>query len=446
MPYHEGLEDPETNRMHDDRSRLDRRRFLGTGVALLAGLQGARAFPLAGLAPTTSDAPVRAKSVIQVFLKGGLSHIDSFDPKPRAAAEIRGAWETVTSRAAGEPFSDRLVGLAGQAHRMVVIRSMTHGEAAHDRGTHNMLTGYRPSPALAYPSMGSIVSHELGAKTKLPPYICLPNARETHTGTGYLGSAYAPFSIGGEPARRSFKVQDLAPGKGIDAERSRRRRRLLADLDERFSSRVKDDGIEAAEAFHRQAYDLIDSPEARAAFDLRGESEKVRRAYGRTDIGHKLLMARRLTRAGARWVTVFDDGYDHHEKLYSRLDRKLRLLDRGVAGLINELARTGELDHTLVLVTTEFGRTPRVNQTEGRDHWPKVFSMAMAGGGLVRGVVHGASNADGSEPERDPVTPGDLAATVFHLLGIDHEKRLMSPGDRPIDIVRDGRVLDELIA
>jgi uncharacterized protein (DUF1501 family) len=388
----------------------------------------------------------RAKAVIHIFLSGGLSHIDTFDPKPFAPVEVRGEFGTLKSKADGEPFSSLLPLTARIADKITVIRSMTHTEAAHERGRHTMHTGYQPSPAITYPSMGSVVAHELGTRQNLPAYVCVPAANDIYLGTGYLSAAYAPFSIGAEPNRRNFQVRDLGLPAGVNDKRLARRRRILAELDEGFEKVASSDAVQASAAFYEQAYELIQSKHAREAFRISEHPDKLRNSYGRTNIGQRLLLARGLVASGVRWVTVMDSGYDHHRDLVRGLRGRMQQLDRGYAALIADLDSRGLLDQTLVLLTTEFGRTPRINSDRGRDHWPRAFSVAVAGGGIKRGLVYGATVADGSEPAQDAVRPADLAATVFQLLGIDPAKKIISPGGRPIDIVRAGSVLDQLLA
>ncbi len=422
-------------------STWSRRHVLQRGLGAL-GLMAA--WPWAEVfARRRADAPARA--AIQIFLGGGLSHLDTFDPKPFAPIEVRGPFKTVPAGKTGEEFTQLLGRTARIADRIAVIRSMSHGEAAHERGTHNMLTGYRPSPAITYPSLGSVVAQQLGGRNNLPPYVAIPDARQEFLGTGYLSSAYAAFSVGGDPAGRNFRVRDLASPEGVDGDRLARRRRLVTEIDEPFEATATDDALDATDAFYEQAYQLIESESARTAFEVAAEPDAIKKRYG-GGLGQRLLLARRLVEAGARYVTVLDGGYDNHQNLGRTLPRKMGQLDQGYSALLSDLAERKLLDSTLVLLTTEFGRTPRMNATEGRDHWPKVFSVALAGGGVRGGVIHGASNANGSEPDSDAVSPPDLAATVFTQLGIDPTQRLLSPGDRPIDIVRGGRVLTELLA
>ncbi len=411
--------------------------------AFLAGGLGLAALPRMALgAGRRADAP--AQTVIQIFLQGGLSHIDTWDPKPYAPVEYRGEFGTVPSKVDGEVLSQTLRYTAAIADRIAIVRSMTHTQAAHERGTHSMLTGYPPSPAVTYPSLGAVVSHELHGRNALPPYVSIPNASLMFLGSGYLGAANGPFSPGSDPSRRNFRVRDLAAPGGVNRKREHARRKLLAEIDGEFGA--TGDATRAVDAFYEQAYAMIDSKAARAAFRIDAEKKATRDAYGRTPIGQRLLLARRLTEAGVRYVTVLDGGYDNHRRIFPALRRRMAAFDRGFSRLIGDLDHRGLLDHTLVLVTSEFGRTPRVNRDAGRDHWPRVFSVVLAGAGIRRGFVHGASNDVGAEVERDPVSPADLAATVFSQIGVDPSTKILSPGGRPIQVVRNGRVLRELLA
>jgi hypothetical protein len=323
---------------------------------------------------------------------------------------------------------------------------MTHGEAAHERGTHNMFTGYRPSPAIIFPSMGSVVSHELGVRNNLPPYVAIPSMPTNYAGSGYLSSAYAPFSLGSDPANGGFKVQDLALPGGVTEERFNTRRNLLDTVNEHFRSKEKSDNLDAMDTFYQRAYGLISSEKARDAFDINKEDAKLRDQYGRNAAGQRLLMARRLVEAGVRFVTLTYGGWDMHNGIAGGIKGQLPALDQAFAALVNDLKGRGMLDKTMVMISSEFGRTPKINGNAGRDHWPKVFSVVLAGGGVKQGFVYGKSDSTASEPDEDGLTVEDLAHTVYHCLGIDAAKKLMSPGDRPIDIVREGHLRKELLA
>ncbi|MFO0903763.1 MAG: DUF1501 domain-containing protein [Pirellulales bacterium] len=387
----------------------------------------------------------KAQSIIHIFLPGGIAHQETFDPKPYSPIEYRGEMRTVKTKT-GEEFSETLPKLAGVSDKLCVIRSMTHGEAAHERGTHNMFTGYKPSPALIYPSMGSVVSHEYGPRNNLPPYVCVPGVPNEFASSGYLSSSFAPFSLGADPAAGGFKVQDLNLPNGVNDQRFARRRSALEAVNDYFAQRDKSDNVGAMNTFYERAYNLISSQTAREAFNIDAEPAAVRDEYGRNTAGQRLLMARRLVAAGVRFVSLTYGGWDMHNQITAGMRGQMPALDQGLTALINDLERNGLLKSTLIMVSSEFGRTPKINATAGRDHWPKVFSVMLAGGGVKGGMIYGSSNATASEPEEDPVEPGDLATTVYHLLGIVADKELMAPGDRPIEIVDGGKVIKELIA
>lgn len=388
--------------------------------------------------------PAKAESIIHIFLPGGLAHQESWDPKPYSPLEYRGDMGSIKTNT-GEVISETLPKLAQCADKFTIIRSMTHGEAAHERGTHNMFTGYKPSPALIFPSMGSVVSHEYGPRNNLPAYICIPNLPNEFAGSGYLSSSYAPFSLGADPANAGFRVQDLNLPNGVDETRFARRRDALTSINEYFSTRHNADSVTAMDSFYERAYSLISSEQARNAFDIEKEDAATRDAYGRNQAGQRMLLARRLVEAGARFVTLTYGGWDHHAQLTPGIKNLMPPLDQALATLIGDLDSRGLLDTTLVLVSTEFGRTPKLNSEAGRDHWPKVFSVMMAGGGIQRGLVYGSSDPIAAEPDTNPVSHEDLATTIYHLLGIVADKELMSPGDRPVEIVDGGKVIKDIL-
>ncbi|MSR56502.1 MAG: DUF1501 domain-containing protein [Planctomycetaceae bacterium] len=387
-----------------------------------------------------------AKSIIHIFLPGGMAHQESFDPKPYAPIEYRGEMAQVATKISGESFGDTLPRTAGIADRLTVIRSMTHGEAAHERGTHNMFTGYRPSPALQFPSIGSVISHEYGPRNNLPPYVCVPSLPNIYAGTGYLSSAFSPFSLGSDPAAGGFKVQDLGLPGGIDDSRFATRKNMLASVNDHFIKKEKSDGLTAMDTFYDRAYSLISSPQAREAFNIEAEPAAIRDEYGRNTAGARMLLARRLVAAGVRLVNLTYGGWDMHNAIVQGFRGQMPAFDQAFAALITDLERTGLLKETLVMISSEFGRTPKINATAGRDHWPKVFSVVLAGGGIKGGSIYGMSNSTASEPEDNPIGPEDLFYTIYNCLGIVADKELMAPGDRPIEIIDGGKVRKELLA
>jgi len=386
-----------------------------------------------------------ADSVIHIYLPGGMAQHESWDPKPFAAPEYRGPYNPIKG-VTGEYVGEKFANIAKIMDKITIIRSMTHGEAAHERGTHNMLTGYRPSPAIKFPSFGSVVSHEQGSRNNLPPYVAVPNVFAPEQNSGYMSSAYGPFALGSDPADKNFSVRDLLAPKDIDMKRFDRRRSLLGAVDEHFRTIEKSDALNAMDSFYQAAYGLISSSQAREAFNLSAEKDKLRDEYGRNTAGQRFLLARRLVEAGVRMVSVNYGGWDHHSNIKSAFDGQAPNFDIAFARLIRDLDERGMLDRTLVMVSSEFGRTPKINSTNGRDHWPRVFSVALAGGGIKKGFVYGTSDALGGEPDTNPVGPEDLAKTMYRLIGINGEKRIVADGTRPIDIVNGGRILDEVIA
>jgi hypothetical protein len=388
----------------------------------------------------------KAKSVIHVWLPGGWAQQETFDPKPLAPVEYRGDMKPIDTKLPGVQFNELLVKTAGIADKITVVRSMSHGEAAHERGTHNMFTGYRPSPALTFPSFGSVVSHEFGPRANLPPYVSVPGLPAPDAGAGYLGSGFGPFAIGSDPADGNFTVRDLALPGGVDASRFATRQRLRDAVGRHFQRLEGSENLAALDSFYERAYALVNSPEARGAFDIKAEPDKLRDEYGRNQAGQRMLLARRLVEAGVRFVTLSYGSWDMHDRITDSIRRTLPPFDQAFAALIGDLDQRGLLDSTLVMVSSEFGRTPRINNNAGRDHWPKVFSVVLAGGGIKAGAVYGASDAIAAEPQDNPLSVEDLATTVYHCLGIVADKELMAPGNRPIEIVDGGKVREDLLA
>jgi hypothetical protein len=427
---------------------LGRRGFLSVGTIGALGISLADVLRMENAKADIKNYASRegtAKSVIYIYLPGGAAHQETFDPKPFAPVEYRGPLGSIETSIPGVRLGEMLTHTAKVVDKIAICRSMTHGEAAHERGTHNMFTGYRPSPALQYPSMGSVVAHEFGPRNNLPPYVCIPNQPNEFAGTGYLSSSYAGFSLGSDPADKNFQVRDLSLPGGVDGGRFDKRRRMLDVVNGYFREKEKSDSLDALDTFYDRAYSLISSQQAREAFDMAKEPDAIKEEYGRNQAGMRMLLARRLVEAGVRFVTLTYGGWDMHDNIQNGIKNQVPALDQGFATLIRDLDRRGLLSSTLVCIGSEFGRTPKINNLAGRDHWPKVFSVVMAGGGIKQGIVYGSSNATASEPEDDPLTVEDWATTIYDRLGIVADKELMAPGDRPIEIVDGGKVRKELI-
>ena len=420
-------------------NHMNRREFIRVGAA------GSMLLP--DFLRAQSQNKAKATSVVQIYLPGGMSHQDSWDYKSFAPSEYRGPFDPIKTKIDDVTFGSLLKETAKISDNLTVIRSMTHGEAAHERGTHNMLTGYKPSPALSYPSFGSVISHELGNRNNLPAYVLVPNQFAPENGTGYLSTKYGAFSLGSNPEDPGFAVKDLNSPKDINDKSFDRRRSLLGAVDEHFKTRESHvDAIKAMDSFYNDAYAMMSSTQARESFDLSKESDVVKDAYGRNAAGQRLLLSRRLIEAGVRMVTVTYGGWDHHSNLKQAYEQNMINFDRAFATFITDLKQRGLLSSTLVMVTSEFGRTPKINATNGRDHWPRVFSTVLAGGGVKSGYAYGTSDALASEPDNNPVTPGQLAATMYSLIGVSPRKKLMTPDLRPIEIVYNDSPIEDILA
>lgn len=409
-------------------------------------------------------APARAKRCILVWLDGGPSHLETFDPKPDAPAEVRGPLGSIATSIAGVRVGECLPRTSQLMDKLAIVRSMTSPLGEHNFGTHYMLTGYKPTPALEYPAYGATLaavhqsipdSPASDSSAVLPPNIAVPAFSRNLSGNGFLPASMKPFAVGGNPGRPDFKVQDLDFFPGLDLDRLNRRRQVV-DAMNRFAALGDADDQRFNDPDLQRAYALIESADAKAAFDLSKEPDSVRARYGQggNPIGQSCLLARRLVERGVPFVTVTNGGWDTHQNIFQLKERfpgdqngPVASLDRAVSALISDLDQRGMLDETLVVVMGEFGRTPKINPAGGRDHWPNVFSVMLAGGGVRGGQVIGSSDRLGEFPADRPVTPSDLAATIYQLLGIEADYELSTRDGRPVRVVPDGAaVVSELIA
>jgi hypothetical protein len=390
----------------------------------------------------------KAKSCILVWLDGGPSHLETFDLKPDAPSEVRGPAKPIATNVSGLSVCEWMPNIAKIADKLAVVRSVTSPLGEHGIANHYVLTGYKPSPVLEYPSYGAVVAHLSGGGRILPPYIAIPEVKST-AGAGYLDAACRPFATGGDPGRPDFAVRDLNFFPNVTEARMDRRKDFLAQLDRFDKSTAADPDLE-------RAYRLTTTPDAKKAFDLNDEKAAVRARYGPRTIGQSCLLARRLVERGVPFVTVNNTGWDTHNSLVLRLKEGFSGAKVGVglvptfdiafAALIGDLAERGLLDETLVIGMGEFGRTPKLNAADGRDHWPRVFSAVFAGGGIKGGQVIGSSDRVGESPKDRPVTPADLARTIYTLLGIDPKRELQTADGRPVQINQGGEVVKELLA
>lgn len=387
--------------------------------------------------------PLRDKRGIFINLGGGPSHHDTFDPKPEAPAEIRGEFG-VTRTNTGALICDLLPKLARCADKYTLIRSVTHNLGAHSLAGMFVTTGNRPVPSLQYPTYGAVVVKERPAAVDVPPFVGIPDGG----GGGYLGIASSAYGVGGDPNAVDFGVRSLSLPPNFTMGRLSRRVSLVQALEASSSADRQPELLDGMDRFQKQAYAIITSNRTREAFDISREAGQARDHYGRHTFGQSLLLARRLVEAGVRFVTVnFPQSWDTHNDNFKQLrERHLPWLDEGLSALLNDLDYRGLLSSTAVFVTGEFGRTPKINKDAGRDHWPNVFTMLLTGGGIKAGQVIGKSDGDGAQPVDRPVTPEDVAATYLHLFGIDHQKEYQTPTGRPLQIVRDGVIIPELVS
>ena len=428
---------------------IQRRSFLKTGALALGGLSLSGLLRQQARAVEAGEA-VKDISVILFWQGGGPSQLDMWDPKPEAPSEFRGTFNPISTNLDGLQVTEHMPRIAKIADKISVIRSVTHSDPGHGSATHALLTGYKPTndiPTNEAPCYGSIVSKEMGPKVEgFPAYVTVPTA-PTSSLAAYLGVAYNPFETQGDPNESNFTVQNLKIPGGLTLERLEQRRAILKHFDTLRRDIDSSGVIGGMDTFEQQAYNIVTSPKVQAAFDISKEDEATRDLYGRTTWGQNTLLARRLVEAGVRFVTVNVGGWDTHANNFESLKtKKLPQYDQAFAALIEDLDRRGMLDKTFVLSWGEFGRTPRINKDAGRDHWPNVFSVPMAGGGLKRGVVLGESDARAEFPKDRPVSPQDILSTMYHLLGVDQTKNYVNDADRPVPILNYGEPIKEIIA
>ena len=431
---------------------IDRRGFLRMGSA--AGLSLAQ---LLRLQTTHAAEKARTKDINCIFLftLGGMPQHDMWDYKPDAPAEIRGDFLPIKTNVPGIGLTDLLPHTAKVTDQLAILRGLTHGDSDHGHGYHIMMTGMNPGPGdfnstknnNVHPSLGSMVARMTNQGGSLPPYISVPCLLRSG-GPAFLGPSYAPFVIEADPASPEFTVRDVVLPDGVGSDRAVRRQDALREIN-RLEQSVEAMGkdVRALDTFSHKAYQLMTSAKAKEAFDLKRETAATREAYGMTSFGQCSLLARRLVEAGGRFISIENGHWDtHRENTKSLRDLLVPSLDRGFSALITDLKERGLLDTTLVVLTTEFGRTPRINTMAGRDHWPQAFSIVMAGGGVKPGIVLGATDKIGSSVTDRPVTPPDMAATILHALGIDPTVTLHTPTGRPVELALGGKPVLELFS
>jgi len=431
--------------------RITRRHALQIGsLGMLGGIGLPGLMELEAMGATR---PASAKAVIMLFLEGGPSTIDMWDLKPDAPAEIRGPFRPIRTNIAGTFVGEHCQHCAKVADKYTIIRSHSHEDNGHVTGYYYVMTGQRARfrdgqnsriPAnIHFPSIGSKVARELGLGGKVPSYVNLPAPMDAG-GPGFYGPQYAPFVIESDPVQPDFEVKDLRLPRGVSPSRMNRRERLLDGVQQ--LQRRLDGTAEQMGTYYQKAHELITSPEAQRAFDIRSEPESLRKMYGHSTIGHCALLARRLVEAGCRFIGVDNPGWDTHADSFPSLKHDLiPQADQAFAALVSDLEQRGMLDSTLVIMMGEMGRTPRINAGAGRDHWGKAQSVMIAGGGITNGQVIGATDGHASEPVTDPVSIHDLHRSIYTLMGIDTNKTYQTPLGRPVPILDNGRMIPGLV-
>ena len=448
---------------HRTLARPDRRGFFKTGAFGAAGLSLPGLLAAEARANTPVSAKSRPPSVIILWMRGGPSHIDMWDPKPDAPDEVRGEFGTIPTSIPGVRLTDMLPKTAKLMHKWSIVRSLYHHDAGHSRGDQICFTGYDSGPngdENIYPSVGSVVSKELSHTTpKLPAYVMIP--REVPgTGSAYLGVAHKAFETQADPANTGpFRVQNFDLANGVTADRVGDRKSLLARFDRMRRAADASGQVDAMDQFQQRAWDILTSSTARNAFDLDAEPKAVKERYGLSpgfdpkasdrcgcpNWAQRMLLARRLVEAGVRLVTVDLRWWDTHVKGFESLrEGFLPRWDQAYSALIEDMDERGLLENTLVLAWGEFGRTPKVNKNAGRDHYPNVFSAALAGGPVKGGRVVGESDAKGAYPKADAKTPQDVLATVYKHLGVDPTRHYPDTTGRPVAVLPGGTPISEL--
>ncbi len=433
------------------RQRATRRQVLQIGALGWLGL--GLADSLRAEDRRNTERPVRAKSVIFLHQFGGASHHDTFDMKPKAPAEIRGEFNPIPSNLPGVPVCEHLPRMSRIMDKVCLVRSIHHTTGAHNSAAFYSLTGHKPlidivtanATATDFPAYGSIVDKLAPTTKRVPTAVSLPTMiadgpfRTPGEFAGFLGKQHDPLFITKNPNDPGFRVDELSLPMEVPLDRASDRHAMLESL--ASYSRLNDSiaAVRGMESYQERAFSLLTAPETQRAFDIHAEDPRLRDRYGRTTYGQSVLLARRLVEAGVRFVTVYYSpgigGWDTHKDNFNTLkNSRLPITDQTVSALLEDLDSRGLLDETLVVWTGEFGRTPKINRDAGRDHWPQCYTVLLAGGGLKRGYVHGASDSNGAYPRDLPCTPDDLSATMFHCLGIDPATELRDQLDRPIPV------------
>ena len=432
-------------KLHRTCDGMKRRDMLKAGVLTAGGLTLSNYLQMAEAGQLSSG---RADRAIFIELPGGPSHLDTFDLKPEAT-DVCGSFKPIATNVPGIQISEHLPKLASVADKFAILRGVSHTLAAHRLGREYVNTGSKPIPALEYPSFGAVLSKERPSEPDIPSQVAVP--KSSH-GAGFLGIRYAALETNSSPNfGQPYSVRGISLANGIGVDEVKRRQSLLNQLDRRFAELEKNDQLlDGLDQFGEQAYAMITSSRARQAFDISQEPESFAKQFGEDSFGQSCMLAMRLVESGVRMVSVQLGGWDTHTDNWTKLkDNNLPKLDAGLSGLLIGLEQRGLLESTAVYVTGEFGRTPKINTRSaegGRDHYPRCMFMLMAGGAVRGGQVIGESDDTASGPRHEAISPDDVAASFYYNLGIDPGLEYNSNTGRPITLVRDGNVIDQLFS
>ena len=422
---------------------ITRRNALQVGVV---GLTGLTLSDYLRLANAESQKNSTADSVLFINLAGGPAHLDTLDMKPDGPAETRGEFKPIPSKLPGLQVCEYMPKFAEAADQFALIRGISHSAGSHPLGQSYISTGNRPSPAVVYPSFGSIVSKEMPGRPDLPPYVAIP---QTEWNAGYMGDGFAPFKTNAVPKPgQAFAVRGITLADGVTVEKVNRREQLLKDLDTTFrNADTNSQLVEALDTFSKQAYNMITSTRTREAFDVSREPESISKLFDAGELGQSLLLATRLIEYGVRFITITNQGWDTHLDNFKGHRRLIPPLDAGLTAAVTALKEKGLLDRTLVVAMGEFGRTPKINKNVGRDHYPRVNWSAMAGGGVKSAQIIGGTDKGGESPDDDTqIKPDDIGASIFSALGIDHLKEYHTRTGQPVSLIPHGEVIENLFA
>ncbi|HVC94315.1 MAG TPA: DUF1501 domain-containing protein [Pirellulales bacterium] len=434
---------PRTTR---DCEGLHRRAFLRVGT--LAGVGLSLPTLLAGRQARAAEGrPAKDVNCILIWTQGGTSHHDTFDPKPDAPPNVKGEYKVIDTAVPGVKFTEVVPKMAKELRRFAILRGWNPQNAGHGIADQYMMSGRAVNPTVVYPSYGSIVSHQRGFKTKLPPFVQIGGAVDHASaggGTaGYLGPEHNPFELLSDANATPFKVRDITPPQGTDSGRIARRRSMLGAVDAlQRKIEAQPAAYAALDEHYKAAFNMITAAETKQAFEIDDEDPRVRDRYGRNTFGQSCLLARRLLESGVRFVTVSSGGWDHHQGLFPGIKNAIPPLDQAIPELLTDLEARGMLDHTLVVWMTDFGRTPKINSASGRDHWASAGFVMMAGAGVPGGAILGRTDDEGGRPTHDEYFTDDVAATIYTKLGIPLDLITYTADGRPIKL-NDGRVIKE---